>query len=396
MNYRYDIFISYSRRNFDRVKKLKNEIESSTGTHCWMDLYGIECGTPIFTKAIIRAINACPIFLFMLSEESQKSDNALKELDFAYKKHREEGKKVVIVYIENCKMSDEFSFDYGKADTINWKDTMQHDKLIRDLRMWTSHFDDSLHQETTTAEDNSVKGRRLSEFQRSGYKKPIGIACGVLLFVGIVYATVLLVNNPPSSKNDTPQVLTEQVQNKPYVPIDLGLPSGTMWCDRNIGAKTASDFGEMYAWGETKPKKDYSQGLYDVNSKPTDRISSVEYDVATKVLGEEWALPTEKQFKELLDECKWVWKQIDGHYGYEVIGKNGNKIFLPAGGRIGATSVDHQNKYGYYWTTDRILSYPRCAWNLQFPVNGKAIVDKGYLYCGRSIRAVYSIAVAAD
>lgn len=136
MDNKYDIFISYSRKNLEQVKKFKKEIESSTNTSCWMDLEGIESGTPKFTKAIIHAINACPIFLFMLSEESQKSENALKELDFAYKKYREEGKKVVIVYIENCKMTDEFIFDYGKADTIDLQDANQCDKLIRDIIKW--------------------------------------------------------------------------------------------------------------------------------------------------------------------------------------------------------------------------------------------------------------------
>jgi len=104
-----------------------------------MDLEGIESGNPKFTKIIVRAINSCPIFLFMLSEASQRSENALKELDFAYDKYHEEGKKVVIVYIEPCKMNDEFKFDYLKADTIDWQNPLQREKLIRDLKAWTNY-----------------------------------------------------------------------------------------------------------------------------------------------------------------------------------------------------------------------------------------------------------------
>ena len=88
---------------------------------------------------IIHAINSCPVFLFMLSEASQQSENALKELDFAYDKYHEEGKKVVIVYIEPCKMNDELKFDYKKADTIDWQNTMQREKLILDLKKWTGY-----------------------------------------------------------------------------------------------------------------------------------------------------------------------------------------------------------------------------------------------------------------
>lgn len=56
----YDIFISYSRRNLQEVKKIKDVIEKPTLATCWIDLDGIESGTPRFTKSIIKAINACP------------------------------------------------------------------------------------------------------------------------------------------------------------------------------------------------------------------------------------------------------------------------------------------------------------------------------------------------
>ncbi len=138
-NQQKDIFISYCRRDIEKVKRFKKEIEAETLAQCWMDLEGIESGNPKFTKIIVRAINSCPIFLFMLSEASQQSENALKELDFAYDKYHEEGKKVVIVYIEPCKMNDEFKFDYQKADTIDWQNPLQREKLIRDLKVWTNY-----------------------------------------------------------------------------------------------------------------------------------------------------------------------------------------------------------------------------------------------------------------
>lgn len=33
--------------------------------------------------------------------------------------------------------------------------------------------------------------------------------------------------------------------------VDLGLPSGLLWADRNIGASSPEDFGTNFAWGET-------------------------------------------------------------------------------------------------------------------------------------------------
>ena len=135
-----DIFISYSRDDYELVATFKKEIEGATWTSCWMDLEGgIDSGSPNFTDDIIAAINASPIFLFMLSEASQKSKNARKELKFAYQKYEEEGKHVVIVRIKPCKMNDKFLFDYSEADTIDWHNPLQKEKLIRDLKKWTNY-----------------------------------------------------------------------------------------------------------------------------------------------------------------------------------------------------------------------------------------------------------------
>lgn len=41
--------------------------------------------------------------------------------------------------------------------------------------------------------------------------------------------------------------------------VDLGLPSGTLWADRNVGAEFAPEaIGGYYAWGETEEKATYS------------------------------------------------------------------------------------------------------------------------------------------
>ncbi|MCI7780572.1 MAG: TIR domain-containing protein [Bacteroidales bacterium] len=171
-------------------------------------------------------------------------------------------------------------------------------------------------------------------------------------------------------------------------PVNLGLPSGTLWGDRNVGAESPIDFGSLYAWGEIKEKNDYSPQSYVGQLKPSLKISDAKHDAATTELGEEWTLPTEEQFKELITECSWVWKKSDNHYGYEIIGKNGNKIFLPASGWNQSTKVEYRNQYGYYWTSER-STISRFARSLMFPKNGKGFVGNGYLYVGRSIRAVY-------
>ena len=129
-------FLSYSRKDYDLVMSIKDEIESLMGKRCWMDTEGIESGNPAFDDAIVKGINDCRVFLFMLSKNSQESEFAINELEFARKKARDEGKKVVMVNIDGCSFSDTFFLRYSRVDTINWQDPIQKGKLITNLRTW--------------------------------------------------------------------------------------------------------------------------------------------------------------------------------------------------------------------------------------------------------------------
>ena len=137
-----EIFISYSRKDMDKVSAIKKEIDETLRIDCWMDLNGIESGDE-FKKVIISAINRHTVVLFMLSENSQNSPWALKELNFAEKKN----KKVVLVNIDGCEMTDDFAFDFSDHDIIDFDNALQHDKLIRDLRDWLDIPEDDGLQE---------------------------------------------------------------------------------------------------------------------------------------------------------------------------------------------------------------------------------------------------------
>lgn len=41
-----EVFISYSRKDFDKVKTVKEEINRLVGIDCWMDLNGKRVGEP--------------------------------------------------------------------------------------------------------------------------------------------------------------------------------------------------------------------------------------------------------------------------------------------------------------------------------------------------------------
>ena len=148
MDKRYDIFISYSRRNLDLVRNIKDTLEKAIGVNCWMDLNAIESGAPQFGQDIVDGINGCKVFLFMLSEQSQDSDNALLELNYA----RDEVKHVVLVNIDDCRLNGAFKLFYGLTDRISWSNQPQREKLLRDLKRWTH---DELSEKAETNDHGS-------------------------------------------------------------------------------------------------------------------------------------------------------------------------------------------------------------------------------------------------
>lgn len=142
-----DIFISYSRKDLEAVKAIKDEIEKATGVECWMDLEGIESNNPNFVKAIVAGIVECQVFIFMLSKYSQTSNYALGEIDLA----KNESKEIVFVNIDNCTLTREFRLVYGRSNILRWNNQSEHNKLLRDLSRWLkskSLPNEEVHQES--------------------------------------------------------------------------------------------------------------------------------------------------------------------------------------------------------------------------------------------------------
>ena len=132
--------------------------------------------------------------------------------------------------------------------------------------------------------------------------------------------------------------------------IDLGLPSGTLWADRNIGANSPEETGDYYRFGETVEFMEGSpEYVYD---EIRGDIAGTDRDTATVNLGKKYRMPTFDQIKELLDECKWKFAEQNGVKGMEVTGPNDNSIFFPVSGfrSIYDGSLHDVGSYGYYWS----------------------------------------------
>lgn len=187
--------------------------------------------------------------------------------------------------------------------------------------------------------------------------------------------------------------------------IDLGLPSGKGWACCNVCATSPEDFGGFYAYGEYREKTSYTKDNYDyyenlgygysiwtsIGTK-TDISGSAGYDVAYKMMGEDWRMPTKAECQELVDCCTWEWTSVNGNNGYKVIGPNGNYIFLPAAGYKSSFNHTSSGVRGLYrssmWTM--IGGEALTSWVIDFNSDGVKVATTGYRANGQTVRPISS------
>jgi uncharacterized protein (TIGR02145 family) len=111
--------------------------------------------------------------------------------------------------------------------------------------------------------------------------------------------------------------------------VDMGLSSGLLWAETNVGADDCTGYGNYYMWSE-----------YRTATAAWTDITGLD-------------VPSQPQFQELIDACSQKITSVNG-----VVGKlftsnnNGNTLFFPAAGykiNIGEYDEFHGG-YGEYWT----------------------------------------------
>lgn len=168
--------------------------------------------------------------------------------------------------------------------------------------------------------------------------------------------------------------------------VDLGL--SVYWASCNLGAESPEEYGDYYAWGETKPKSSYTKGNYSYydNDKAQfidigDDIAGTEYDAATVNWGDDWRMPNKDEIKELINNCSWEWTQMKGVNGFKVTGSNSNSIFLPAAGWYLSMLMSVNNdllyfssdRHGLIHVLDKTTAKPICMNENDYKFNGLSI-----------------------
>ena len=185
----------------------------------------------------------------------------------------------------------------------------------------------------------------------------------------------------------------------PPTPVDLGLP--VKWGSFNLQVDEPQEFHFHYAWGEPGYQKksftwdDYkwwSDGaITKYNKKDGKVLVEQEDDAAFYEYGDGWRIPTKSDFEKLLatrtnPDYKWEWTSPGG-WKITCL-KNGNSIFLPAGGSTSSNTVGGQFAMGFYWSSERVAEDETQAYYLYFDEETVEI-RKGKRCYGFELRAVY-------
>ena len=181
--------------------------------------------------------------------------------------------------------------------------------------------------------------------------------------------------------DEVQNVKTKQIQNRDYTKeyldlmnkvVDLGLPSGTLWCKYNLGVNLnqltnlKGWYGDFYAWGELSPKEQYNweDPNYHINdykhaagtddsltkycnnykyglNNYIDKLNILQQkdDAAYQNIhlhNFKFHIPTKEQCEELKEytTSEYIdgYKDIEDLKGLIIKGRNKNEIFFPCTG----------------------------------------------------------------
>ena len=234
-----------------------------------------------------------------------------------------------------------------------------------------------------------------------------------------------------------------------YNTVDLGLPSGLLWADKNIGATSPEEAGLYFQWGDVQGytaeqvgtadgQKEFSLALTDYkfydgtgtdylqgsgftkyNGSDGKTVLDLEDDAAHVLMGGNWRLPTHEDLHELAtntdmflvptegEEIAATLRENDAYptgrtyfdfattastcTGMKFYKKDDHSVYLfvPAGGAAGSGSVMLGDSTGGLWSSSVYSSNVSIVWSLIFySANGYGNVGSSSRHYGFPLRGV--------
>lgn len=190
--------------------------------------------------------------------------------------------------------------------------------------------------------------------------------------------------------------------------VDLDLPSGNLWCIKNIGANTIEDVGDKYQWGciikyaDNLPTNwsNYKWSTSDgtiIKYNETDGLTSLEIsdDIASLSLSEYVndlyysCIPTADDFNELIQNCNRTYNR------YDDTGINGGGLIYTS--KLSSNFIYIPNTDGidcYLWTSTTAVGAEfeknaiRYLWDDDYSRTGAVRISNAKKYFAHCIRPI--------
>ena len=414
----YDTYI-YNSSEFTRLHNLLNDyydqVRSFNPTHDIHHIAGTEERKLIEYRDNLHFL--CQLFTYFSEEQSKTSkvtrerriECSLEDFNKKFDKLLEKNilNSLVSKNVENIKIGElikcnfgyyfEISYDDNKKLYINFiiqhdtSDTSDMDKFIKHPRLYTTN----------------VVNYSVIDYQMKVTTKPLNKK---LLNESFNFNVNLSLDDYEDDEMTTSKmdVINDDKTMENFVQffncfVDLGLPSGTLWCKYNLGVDTdnldkfGAWHGHFYAWGELEPRsrgsnyfwttyklasgsynnlKKYLNGNTDYAAKDFSKQykgpgTSIRFnDNLKELLPEDDAayqhlyfgkyhshIPTKEQCKELLDNTTRIYcekyNNISGLEGILLKSKiNNNEVFFPITGYMNGGAlikITGDDKQALFW-----------------------------------------------
>lgn len=201
--------------------------------------------------------------------------------------------------------------------------------------------------------------------------------------------------------------MTNKLDEKEFLGVDLELPSGTIWAKCNVGAEKPSDAGLYFQWGDTIGYKSSQIGngngqkKFAINGSDYNKNLSTKYntpgvtleledDAANKYMKGNWHMPTLTQVQELINNTTSTWTTQNNVNGRLFTSKKDplKSIFIPAAWNAWNGSINNTNDYGSIWLCILNKQNTTSAYHFDFYSDYVIVRDASLRYNGRSVRGV--------
>lgn len=287
-------------------------------------------------------------------------------------------------FIENGEDLAALGFAYGTSSTAG--DIATKEVTISNFILTPGAIISVLFSNAFTATSPKLKVNDNAAYDMNLY--------GAALAPGKVHANTVVTMMFNGSVFNVIGIQSQQAQSTQGA-IDLGLPSGLLWCEHNVGASRPEEVGLYFSWGNVTGHAEgsgynFDQTTYDATDGAalTGDISvGDQYDMAHHNMGGQWRLPRRTEFQELYDNCDSEWIAQDGMNGRRFTSRaNGNSIFFPAAGYYDGTTLSFRGSLGGYWSSS--YGSAAYAYGLYFSSSEVSPQDVSYRRYGFAVRAV--------